>query len=560
MTTNERLETIQEKLRRLQALDTGQAIFGASTHHYWLNPPLPPAELEHFEIAHALSLPLEYRLFLTEIADGGAGPYYGLYSLAQGSEAADSNADDAPLDRKVLAIDFPLDTKATAKFIDNYNECLENGDDDEIVYPDAPDTLTGALFLAEYGCGWSYVLVVKGEQAGTVWFYGDYLYPVFEADAQWSFFDWYEDWLDSSLKQFDPPTQEEALGRDNTILSYDGRNLDQVPAEVFTNTRLKKLVLSRNNLTQFPMKILQLPELRTLDLSMTPIGEIPEAIAELGQLRKLRLKYNHLRRLPDSLVYLPWLEELSMEYSYELTEIPAVVGEITGLKRLSFTHSHALTSIPENIGNLAALESLALNDCPLTALPESVGRLQALKHLHLGGTQIQRLPKSFVHLTNLEFLDINIAGLDLTEAISLLTTLPQLHTLVLVNQLEFPSTLAELHTVKKLYIRQNYTLWHQGHKQLPLPENLTLFPNLEELDVTHNDQAASLPKNIGNLKHLKRLRVNATAISDFPDSLQDIPLELIAGSLRKGRATVGLFPQAKEKAARWFPQAKLRIY
>ncbi len=308
------------------------------------------------------------------------------------------------------------------------------------------------------------------------------------------------------------------------------------------------------------MEILQLPELRTLDLSMTPIVEMPEAIAELGQLRKLRLKYNHLRRLPDSLVYLPWLEELSMEYSYELTEIPAVVAEITGLKRLSFAHSHALTSIPENIGNLAALESLAINDCPLTCLPESFGHLQNLKYLQLGDTQIKRLPESFAHLTNLEFLGLNIAGLDLTEAIKLLKTLPQLSTLVLVNQLEFPPTIAELQTVKQLYIRQNYTLWHQGHKRLPLPENLTLLPNLEELDVTHNDQAASLPKNIGNLKHLKRLRVNATAISDFPDSLQCTSLELIAGSLRKGGATVGLLPQAKEKVIRWFPQAKIWIH
>ncbi|HNT76027.1 MAG TPA: hypothetical protein PKH77_13510 [Anaerolineae bacterium] len=148
LTANDRLETIREKLRQLQALDTGQAIFGASTHHYLLNPPLPPAELEDIERAHALSVPVEYKLFLTGIADGGAGPYYGLYSLAQGIKAADNSADDAPPNQNVIAMDFPLDNKATAEFIDDYNDCLENGDDDEIVYPAAPDTLTGAIFLA----------------------------------------------------------------------------------------------------------------------------------------------------------------------------------------------------------------------------------------------------------------------------------------------------------------------------------------------------------------------------------------------------------------------------
>ena len=37
--------------------------------------------MRRFEEKHNLLLPEEYKFFLTQIGNGGAGPYYGLYSL-----------------------------------------------------------------------------------------------------------------------------------------------------------------------------------------------------------------------------------------------------------------------------------------------------------------------------------------------------------------------------------------------------------------------------------------------------------------------------------------------
>lgn len=65
------------------ARDPSHLIFGANRHKYKLNPPASPKQVRRFEEKHNLLLPKEYKFFLTQIGNGGAGPYYGLYSLEE---------------------------------------------------------------------------------------------------------------------------------------------------------------------------------------------------------------------------------------------------------------------------------------------------------------------------------------------------------------------------------------------------------------------------------------------------------------------------------------------
>jgi len=71
-------QTVLRHLGDLDRRDPRRRIFGAEVHQYRLNPPLPVAVIEAFEGRHGLSLPKDYRHFMTEIGDGGAGPYYGV--------------------------------------------------------------------------------------------------------------------------------------------------------------------------------------------------------------------------------------------------------------------------------------------------------------------------------------------------------------------------------------------------------------------------------------------------------------------------------------------------
>src|SRR5260221_8063999 len=79
---------VLDKLERLRDADQELSLYGAHQHRYRLGPPLADGDLRRFERQHRMSLPVEYRAFLLQAGNGGAGPYAGLFPL----EAALINA------------------------------------------------------------------------------------------------------------------------------------------------------------------------------------------------------------------------------------------------------------------------------------------------------------------------------------------------------------------------------------------------------------------------------------------------------------------------------------
>lgn len=69
------------KLEHLKALDVDCQLFGTASHHYQLNPCLTDQQVELFEPEHQVSLPPEYRSFLLQGGNGGAGPDFGIPPL-----------------------------------------------------------------------------------------------------------------------------------------------------------------------------------------------------------------------------------------------------------------------------------------------------------------------------------------------------------------------------------------------------------------------------------------------------------------------------------------------
>lgn len=185
---NERMERLAEKIGTLAAKDTKMKTFGASTfghgHHYRMNAILPAAELAGFEREYAVQLPRDYADFLTTIGDGGIGPYYGLYSLAE-------SVADAPgrRSRAFLASPFPL-----REFFNPYDE--DHDADDDTLFDDRH--ICGSIVLAHQGCGHYDRLVITGPQAGQVW-----------TDSRGSdqgiaplgcdFYTWYDRWLRDAI-------------------------------------------------------------------------------------------------------------------------------------------------------------------------------------------------------------------------------------------------------------------------------------------------------------------------------------------------------------------------
>lgn len=75
------LQDLKDQLEQARAADPSYRRFGAKRHQYRWNPPASPKAVEAFERKIGTTLPEEYRDFLLQAGNGGAGPFYGLFSL-----------------------------------------------------------------------------------------------------------------------------------------------------------------------------------------------------------------------------------------------------------------------------------------------------------------------------------------------------------------------------------------------------------------------------------------------------------------------------------------------
>lgn len=128
-------QPVREALAQLAAADPRRVCFGASAHGYRLRPPLSQARMEELEQAAGVRLPDDYRDFVLELGDGGAGPYHGLWPL------------DDP--RQLAALP---------------GVCLLGE-----ASPPAGEPWRGAVALGHLGCGHVVYLVVSGPRRGQVW-------------------------------------------------------------------------------------------------------------------------------------------------------------------------------------------------------------------------------------------------------------------------------------------------------------------------------------------------------------------------------------------------------
>ncbi len=188
---------IKNKLKKLESLDADRRIFGAESHRYKINPAMADERIDAFEKRFSVKIPVEYRLYLQKIGDGGVGPFYGLYELEYND---DQSPDPAKVFEYVRQKPFRV-----ADFYDSIPDDISE-DDHERMLEDVYETATrGLIFLATEGCGIYSVLVVNGKEHGNVWHYDlandAGIFPLRTPDSgkPMRFFEWYETWLDRSI-------------------------------------------------------------------------------------------------------------------------------------------------------------------------------------------------------------------------------------------------------------------------------------------------------------------------------------------------------------------------
>lgn len=197
------VESIREKLTILAGRDW-PAEWGAHEaatvkdflgwgHRYKFADTLTEIEVEAFEKRFEVNLPKDYRQFLLELGNGGAGPACGVYRLGDDEEG--------PLPEMVLqnlASDF--------SFTGPWNDADLLGDPEQY-YSD--DLMAGAMPITSDGCSLAYWLVVSGPCSGQIWLDkrtdDEGIAPMTTAKGEPLFFgEWYSIWLDDVWSRFGP--------------------------------------------------------------------------------------------------------------------------------------------------------------------------------------------------------------------------------------------------------------------------------------------------------------------------------------------------------------------
>jgi len=215
------MNKLKDKLQVLEKADKDLSLFGASSHEYKLGSPISINLCEEIEEKYHCTFPEDYKYFITNVGNGGAGPFYGLFPL----ERHDDNHDMCSWEEGYLIGDlskpFPYSEKwnLPTSFWENEpdpDSCDSEEQEDELWekwYQEidtkywAPHIMDGAIPICHQGCAIRTWLVVTGPMKGTVWddYRCDYegITPLKNADGSFSSFtDWYLNWVTESLNEF----------------------------------------------------------------------------------------------------------------------------------------------------------------------------------------------------------------------------------------------------------------------------------------------------------------------------------------------------------------------
>jgi len=160
-------------------------------------------------------------------------------------------------------------------------------------------------------------------------------------------------------------------------------------------------------------------------------------------------------------------------------------------KKLDLSHSE-LKEIPPEIADLQSVEELNMTNDSIESIPSEIANLKNLRHLIIHGEKITTLPHEIGEKLSLTDIDLEC---------------PKLKTL--------PESFANLKTIKEfLFHRCNMTA---------IPTFVCGWTKLEKFELSMDNtfqgpytDLTALPRNIGNLKNLKYLKLEGVNIKKNP--------------------------------------------
>jgi len=167
-----------------------------------LDPVISAERLIEIEKELNVRFPESYRIFLTQIQNGGAsdnldkkGPYYGIYPIEKSIEEIQEWEID-------LSQPFPL--------TEDLEYAEQNQTDIQQVLDQYQNTSTieGSFPICEYGCGDFFRLVITGEKSGEVWVDSGLINDTGFYSLKVDILTFFENWLNRQIEILSDPTKK----------------------------------------------------------------------------------------------------------------------------------------------------------------------------------------------------------------------------------------------------------------------------------------------------------------------------------------------------------------
>lgn len=201
-------EKIVEILERAHEIDKNCEMFGAENHQYRLEPPVPESFVREVEEKCGLSLPQDYRRFITQVGDGGAGPDYGICRFRDFWKRGCAQSHNIFAERERENYRYHLTRPFSVRaMLPEEAACSATGNPEHYaLHPeryyifDLPEedddsrwSTDGFLELGTRGCQWDYGIALNGEHRGRVFTTDNEGGYLLEAHC---FEEFYRSWLD----------------------------------------------------------------------------------------------------------------------------------------------------------------------------------------------------------------------------------------------------------------------------------------------------------------------------------------------------------------------------
>ena len=257
-------------------------------------------------------------------------------------------------------------------------------------------------------------------------------------------------------------------------------------------------------------------------LSNAPLRQWYGVTIGAGRVVELDLSQNQLSgQIPAEIGQLTGLTNLDL-FGNQLTgEIPATIGNLDKVTRLSLWANQLDGSIPVELGDMESLEWVALGINELTGeIPSELGNLTTLTHMDFTLNQLSgSIPAELGNLPDVVWIGLwsNQLSGPIPAELGNLTGLTQLD--LDHNQLSgpIPAELGNLVNLDELWLRHN-------ELSGPIPPELGNLRSLTVLGLQQNQLTGAIPAELGSLTNLRRLLISGNELTGcVPAVLARVP-------------------------------------